>query len=320
MRHVHLLAESHGVDGKNLWELGLLLKIEQESLKPLMGVSFELDKEKHPDVLAYGNQQGDIALILDFATSRKLPLYASDKRNFPEFDRELELEKTLHSNGKADSKLVAEYHRISRQNLLTRDEFASTEIDTYFGSKESGTIIHICGLSHVRNLKNMLGKKDYKVHVHHVAGKQPVNYIKGDLMNTACDVIAHGVAARDEEDMGTGLAKYTREKWPESFERFKKMRRSLPFNEGNVIIDHENAPAIAYLATQPDLTHAELRYVNSSLHELRSQLEDGHYTSCALPKIGCGYGRLQWEDVKDLIERRLSDSFVRCVVYEKDKR
>jgi O-acetyl-ADP-ribose deacetylase (regulator of RNase III) len=146
-----------------------------------------------------------------------------------------------------------------------------------------------------------------------------IEYIEGDILLTDAEVLAHGVAKQFIENMQTGLASDIWKKWPSSFQRFKKIRRSRRFNMGDVILDDENFPGIAYLATQPNLQYAELIAVRNSLKTLKNLLEAENINSCALPKIGCGYGALEWGDVRPIIDETLTESSVLFTVYEKYK-
>ena len=143
-----------------------------------------------------------------------------------------------------------------------------------------------------------------------------LKYISGDILESKTEVLAHGVAYLDIEDMGTGLARQINRKWPDSFRRFKKQRRSNSFKLGEVIVDWENTPAIAYLATQPNLYNADEKHVNHSLRNFRKVLEKKGVKTCSIPKIGCGYGKLEWDAVKNIIERRLGSSDIEFSVYE----
>ncbi|MFH1500546.1 MAG: macro domain-containing protein [archaeon] len=143
----------------------------------------------------------------------------------------------------------------------------------------------------------------------------PIKYQTGDLLLTHADVIAHGVAAYGIEDMATGVAKQLNEAMPESYKEFKKLRRK-GFKPGEVVLCTNTFPYVAYLATQPDLYHAELPFVNHALRGLRKLLEKEGMDSCALPKIGCGYGKLDWGKVQPIIEERLSDSSVEFTIYD----
>ncbi len=139
--------------------------------------------------------------------------------------------------------------------------------------------------------------------------------INSDILETDAQVIAHGVAEKNIEDMATGLAYLINQKFPESFKELKKKRMARSFKLGDVIICDNTEPAVAYLATQQDLYTAKLSAINKALRNLDKQMIKQGYSTCAIPKIGCGYGKQKWEDVKEIFHSRLSQSQVTYFVY-----
>ncbi|WP_289415525.1 macro domain-containing protein [Bacteroides acidifaciens] len=68
------------------------------------------------------------------------------------------------------------------------------------------------------------------------------------------------------------------------------------------------SPGITYIATQPDMYHAELTYLNKGLKRLKKMCESRGIKTVSLPKIGAGLGKLDWNsEVKPLLESILSD-------------
>ena len=140
-------------------------------------------------------------------------------------------------------------------------------------------------------------------------------FSNSDILETDAQVIAHGVAEKNIEDMATGLAYMINQKFPESFKEFKKKRMARSFKLGDVIICDNTEPAFAYLATQQDLYTAKLSAINKALRNLDKQLIKQGYSTCAISKIGCGYGKQKWEDVKEIFHSRLGQSQVTYFVY-----
>lgn len=140
-------------------------------------------------------------------------------------------------------------------------------------------------------------------------------FSNSDILETDAQVIAHGVAEKNIEDMATGLAYLINQKFPESFKEFKKKRMARSFKLGDAIICNNTEPAVAYLATQQDLYTAKLSAINKALRNLDKQMIKQGYSTCAIPKIGCGYGKQKWEDVKEIFHSRLSQSQVIYFVY-----
>jgi O-acetyl-ADP-ribose deacetylase (regulator of RNase III) len=60
---------------------------------------------------------------------------------------------------------------------------------------------------------------------------------------------------------------------------------------------------------------AHIEFVNKSLKALRQLAEKEAFTSIALPKLATGVGRLDWAEVKPLIEKHLGDLGIPIIVY-----
>ena len=127
------------------------------------------------------------------------------------------------------------------------------------------------------------------------------------------------MAVGSQEGLGTGLALKISTKWPEAQKQFKKYTRNNKFESGDVFTA-KGEPGIIYIATQPDMYHAELSYLNRGLKNLANHCVKNKILSVALPKIGAGLGKLDWEtEVKPLIIRHLERSATVFWIYEEFK-
>ena len=146
-----------------------------------------------------------------------------------------------------------------------------------------------------------------------------IEFISGDIFQTPTDYIAHGVAIGTQEGLGTGLALKLSTKWPDVQQQFKKYTRSHPFAGGDlcVIPPALHRPGVIYIATQPDMYHATLPLMNRGLRNLVKYCAKQGIESVALPKIGAGLGKLDWQtEVRPLLIEHLSKSTTRFVIYE----
>jgi O-acetyl-ADP-ribose deacetylase (regulator of RNase III) len=143
-----------------------------------------------------------------------------------------------------------------------------------------------------------------------------INWTGGNILDAETDYIAQGVAVGSQEGLGTGLALKISTKWPEAQKQFKKFTRNNKFEAGDIFLA-KGEPGIIYIATQPDMYHAELSYLNRGLKNLAGFCVKNKIGSVALPKIGAGLGKLDWEtEVKPLIVRHLYDQETVFMVYE----
>ncbi|HEX9998085.1 MAG TPA: macro domain-containing protein [Abditibacterium sp.] len=146
-----------------------------------------------------------------------------------------------------------------------------------------------------------------------------IEFTGGDLLQATTPFIAQGVATGSQEGLGTGLALKISKKWPDAQQQFKKFTRSNPFEGGDVflIVATAERPGIIYIATQPDMYHATLSFLNKGLKNLVKACEKHEIKEVSLPKIGAGLGKLDWEtEVKPAMKQHLTASEVVFWIYE----
>ncbi|MBI3831679.1 MAG: macro domain-containing protein [Planctomycetes bacterium] len=149
-----------------------------------------------------------------------------------------------------------------------------------------------------------------------------VKFVSGDMLQSSAQYLAQGVATGAQEGLGTGLAHKISSKWPEVQKQFKRQTRNKPFDGGDlVVIEPEGTrPGFIYIATQPDLYHATRSFLNKGLKNLASHCSKNGIVSVALPKIGAGLGKLDWNsEVKPLMVEHLTEGKTRFFIYEEFK-
>ena len=139
------------------------------------------------------------------------------------------------------------------------------------------------------------------------------------MLQAQTEYIAQGVATGTQEGRGTGLAQKISTKWPDVQQQFKKYTRSNPFAGGGVfaVLPTPERPGVIYIATQPDMYHATISYLNKGLRNLVVFCVKHEISSVALPKIGAGLGKLDWEtEVKPLMQTHFAAGDTMFCVYE----
>lgn len=105
--------------------------------------------------------------------------------------------------------------------------------------------------------------------------------------------------------MGRGCAK-------EAAERYagltKKLGRVLQAN-GNHVVYFPEFGLVTYPVKHNWWEQADLELIVNSAHELVSLADSEGMTQLFMPFPGCGNGRLQWADVKQVISPILDDRF-----------
>lgn len=148
-----------------------------------------------------------------------------------------------------------------------------------------------------------------------------IHELSGDILLSGAKAIAQGVAPND--DFHQGLALQLRERMPALYKDFRHYCQTQhPKSGGKWTWMSSDGRLIVNLFTQDGAYdhgskpgHATLSHVNHSLHALRNFAQKEKLPSIALPRLACGVGGLNWEDVKPLIEHQLGDLDIPVYVY-----
>lgn len=113
-----------------------------------------------------------------------------------------------------------------------------------------------------------------------------------------------------EAVMGRGLARQAAQRWP----LLPKTLAMLLREHGNHAFDVWKPRRLPTLLSFPVKHHwhesAELDLIERSAQELVALADSLAYRQVALPRVGCGNGKLDWVDVQPILERHLDDRFI----------
>lgn len=124
---------------------------------------------------------------------------------------------------------------------------------------------------------------------------------KGNIFNSSCEFLVNPVNCVGV--MGKGLALEFKNKYPLNFEVYKKACDNASFNIGNLLIVYENNKFIVNFPTKKHWRNkSDLEFIKIGLEELKVAIKEFNIKSIALPKLGCGLGGLDWNEVFDLIK------------------
>lgn len=156
-----------------------------------------------------------------------------------------------------------------------------------------------------------------------------IREVHGDILLSSAQAIAHGVSPND--NFGQGLALSLRERWPALYKDFRHYCHIAHPKAGEVWVwAGADGKRIVNLMTQEAAYghgerpgEATLPNVNHALRALARVIDSEGLTSIALPRLATGVGRLQWEQVRPLIDEHLGALPVNVylyTLYEKDVR
>lgn len=138
--------------------------------------------------------------------------------------------------------------------------------------------------------------------------------VQGSILDAKEDIIAQGCNCAGAS--GAGIAKYIAQEYPESDNKYKELCKKKQFHLGTVMFHEEKDKIQAFCGTQQyygrylkmDKESVEKRYeaIEACLVKIYNKAK-AESLSVALPRIGCGRARADWNRVKGVIQKVFHD-------------
>lgn len=131
-----------------------------------------------------------------------------------------------------------------------------------------------------------------------------IQYIeRGDIFNIeGVNNYAHGCNCAGA--MGKGIALQFKNKYPKMYSEYRALCKDGLFNPGDVFDYNYGNGHIYNLGTQVSWrTKARLEHIENSVGRMLELAASENVTRIALPAIGAGLGGLNWNDVKEILNR-----------------
>lgn len=144
-----------------------------------------------------------------------------------------------------------------------------------------------------------------------------INVVKGDLFKSGAPAIGHGVNCKGV--MGSGIATVFKINYPDMYEEYKGACRRGDLRPGMVFPwkDEESGVWIYNIASQDNPgADARLDWLATGVAKALDHAFKNDVYKIALPKIGCGIGGLDWEDVHKSLSQVERNRVTIIEVYE----
>ena len=142
-------------------------------------------------------------------------------------------------------------------------------------------------------------------------------YVKDNIFWSSAEALTNPVNCVGI--MGKGLAADFRDRFPENHIQYKLACQANDLRIGHPFVHKEMRGLPKYIVNFPTKEHwrnnSKLEDIDTGLANLVKLIESYKIKSIAIPALGCGLGGLEWEDVKQLIEKNLSDLDVKVYVH-----
>ncbi|MBE7706211.1 MAG: Appr-1-p processing protein [Cyanobacteria bacterium SIG30] len=133
-----------------------------------------------------------------------------------------------------------------------------------------------------------------------------IKYFEGTVFNTNADAIVNTVNC--DGFMGAGLALEFALRYPKMFEDYKLKCLSSEIKTGFVsYFNNEDVTIINFPTKDSFKFPSHIKWVEKGLQNFVETYKIHNFKSVAFPKLGCSNGGLDWDVVKNVMEKYLSD-------------
>jgi O-acetyl-ADP-ribose deacetylase (regulator of RNase III) len=138
-----------------------------------------------------------------------------------------------------------------------------------------------------------------------------IQYIEGNLLESKADALVNTV--NTVGIMGKGIALQFKNQFPHNFKLYAQACKDKVVKAGSLFVSDDTSllggkKKIINFPTKTDWRKpSEYSYIEKGLIELSKYIHDNSVKSIAIPPLGTGNGGLEWNKVKALIEKYLSD-------------
>ena len=141
-----------------------------------------------------------------------------------------------------------------------------------------------------------------------------MKYIRGNIFASTAQVLVNPV--NTEGIMGSGLAFQFKIRYMGMFHEYIRECRSGVLDIGKPTIYKTSYKWILNFPTKRKWKDpSELEYIIQGLEMLVETYQELGIQSIAFPKLGCGYGNLEWSEVKQVMEKYLGKLPIEILIY-----
>ncbi len=141
-----------------------------------------------------------------------------------------------------------------------------------------------------------------------------IKYVKGDIFNSPSKIIVNTVNTVGV--MGKGVALEYKNRYPEMFEGYKKLCEDGKLDVGMLYLWKKEEKWVLLFPTKKHWRNpSTLEYIELGLQKFLSSWDKLGANSIAFPRLGCGNGGLDWNEVRPLMEKYLKKVPMQIFIY-----
>lgn len=139
--------------------------------------------------------------------------------------------------------------------------------------------------------------------------------VRGNLFEHVHEAYAQGVSNMGK--MNSGIAEEFKEIFGNPmFQEYRNLCFTKKINPGDIhVYDNEDLPLLFNLITQDSLFCANKKFLCESMRKMYTYVKNCDISNIAMPRIGCGLGRLKFDDLIDSLDPFLKDNKIDVTIY-----
>lgn len=141
-----------------------------------------------------------------------------------------------------------------------------------------------------------------------------IRYVKGDMFKSPAKILVNAVNTVGV--MGKGVALEFKKQYPEMFYRYKQLCEEKQLDIGKLFLWRKEKKWVLLFPTKKHWRNpSKIEYIESGLKKLVENWDELGADSIAFPRLGCGNGGLDWDDVRPLMEKYLKNVPLQIYIY-----
>ena len=147
-----------------------------------------------------------------------------------------------------------------------------------------------------------------------------VIFTKGNMFESNAEAITNPVNTKGIS--GAGLALVFKNNFPRNYELYKEACQRGELNIGDILITEDESESLGkwkiinFPSKDDPFFPSQYEYIDFGLRELLRKTQSLGIKSVAIPALGCGIGKLEWDNVKIMMESILKNSETIFYIYE----
>lgn len=147
-----------------------------------------------------------------------------------------------------------------------------------------------------------------------------LHYITGNILESKAEALVNTVNTQGV--MGKGIALQFKKEFPANFRKYEEACKSKTFKIGDLLVTEESSlhAGKKIIINFPTKTNwrlpSEYSYIETGLAKLVNVIAEKQIKSVAIPPLGAGNGGLDWQKVKSILNKYLSELDTEIFIYE----